>query len=240
MCLMVVLWFFWFWFLIFKDSPILFSMMAALFQFLPVSNKGLSPLVRAIMHCHLFSWCSDWAERECLSSFKMQKIYAFWREPRVFQAVLICISLMVKGIGHFLKSLLTWELSAQFTSLLTRFVYLVFNSVVLYRLSILQLLCLKGSWQRVLPFYSLSTLVIVSFAVQFFVFHVIPIVNPQDHFWDCWSPVHQSFGLCISWSISSLFFSSSSSKGEILQDTCTGKKVTHATKFSLSKVEEKE
>lgn len=52
-----------------------------------------------------------------------------------------------------------------------RFVYLVFNSVVIYRLSIIQPSCLKGSWQRFLPFYSLSTLIVVSIAVQFcFVF----------------------------------------------------------------------
>lgn len=58
----------------FCDSPILIFTTVALVQFLPVSNKGLFPLVLAITCCHLFSWCSDWGGIDSLSSFKRQKI----------------------------------------------------------------------------------------------------------------------------------------------------------------------
>lgn len=180
MCHVVVLCYVLFCYLVLSscDSPILIFTMVALVQFLPVSNKGLFPLVLAITCCRLFSWCSDWGGIDSLSSFKRQKISTFWRQSRVGREGLTCISLTAKGMENFLKKfLLAWELPAQLTTLLADKKIYLFNSVVFYRLSILLLPHLKDRWQIFLPFYSLSTLTLVSFPVQFSVFQVIPLVN---------------------------------------------------------------
>ena len=93
--------------------------------------------------------------------------------------------------GTFKKKMLAWELSAQLTMLLVDKKIYLFNSVVLYRLSIPLLPHLKDRWQRFLPFYSLSTLPLASFLVHFSVFQIIPLVNSLGRFQSYCSPVQK-------------------------------------------------